>query len=213
MRLRRSGFLAALALAVLPGASLAAPRTGDIRLPPGFHISVYAEGLREARSLALGEGGTLFVGSRGTSVYAVPPGGGAPVVIADGLQEPHGVAVRGGALYVAEIGRILRYDGIEARLRNPPAPAVVADDLPRNRHHGLKTLRFGPDGLLYVAIGSPCNVCQPSGEFGTISRFDPAAGAKREIFARGLRNSVGFDWDPATRELWFTDNGRDLLGD
>ena len=211
MRLR---WYVATLLALGAASSCAAAGLADIRLPPGFHISLYAGGLDEARSLALGERGTLFVGSRGTSVYAVPPGGGAPVVIASGLQAPHGVAVRGGALYVAEIGRILRYDAIESHLANPPAPAIVADDLPRNRHHGLKTLRFGPDGLLYLAIGSPCNVCQPSGEFGTISRFDPAKPrARREIFARGIRNSVGFDWDPAARELWFTDNGRDMLGD
>jgi len=211
MRLFR--YLVTFGLAIASGAC-AASGLADIRLPPGFRIGVYAEGVREARSLALGERGTLFVGSRGASVYAVPAGGGKPLVVAGGLQEPHGVAVRGGALYVAEIGRILRYDGIEARLRNPPPPAIVADDLPRNRHHGLKTIRFGPDGLLYVAIGSPCNVCQPSGEFGTIGRFDPAKpGAGRETFARGIRNSVGFDWDPATRELWFTDNGRDMMGD
>lgn len=214
MRPRRYFVTLFAALAPVIASVCAASGLADIRLPPGFRIGIYAEGVREARSLALGEQGTLFVGSRGDRVYAVPPGGGAPIVVASGLHEPHGVAVRGGALYVAEIGRILRYDGIESRLRNPPAPEVVADDLPRNRHHGLKTLRFAPDGLLYVAIGSPCNVCQPSGEFGTISRLDPAKpGAKREVFARGIRNSVGFDWDPATRELWFTDNGRDLMGD
>jgi len=205
-----------LILFLLAGASAcsAAPRLDDIRLPPGFRISVYADGVGSARSLALGERGTLFVGTTGGNVYAVPPGGGRPVVIARNLDAPHGVAFRGGALYVAEVRRILRYDNIESSLQNPPQPVVVADDLPRERHHGVKTLRFGPDGLLYVAIGSPCNVCETRGEFGTISRFDAAAsgGAKREIVARGVRNSVGFDWDPATRELWFTDNGRDYLG-
>jgi glucose/arabinose dehydrogenase len=191
---------------------IAAPHLEDIRLPPGFRISVYAEGLEQARSLALGERGTLFVGTNAGTVYAVPPGGGRAVAVARNLQAPHGVAFRGGALYVGEIARILRYDNIETSLESPPKPAVVVEDLPRDRHHGLKTLRFGPDGLLYVGIGAPCNVCEPKGEYGTISRLDAAGGGKREIFARGVRNSVGFDWDPATRELWFTDNGRDNLG-
>ncbi|HEY5897055.1 MAG TPA: PQQ-dependent sugar dehydrogenase [Burkholderiales bacterium] len=192
---------------------MAAPRLEEIRLPPGFTISLYAKDIPRARSLALGERGTLFVGTTSDSVYAVPPGGGAPRRIANGLNAPHGVAFRDGALYVGEIGRILRYDGIEGRLDNPPKPVIVADDLPSERHHGVKTLRFGPDGLLYVGIGAPCNVCELKGEFGTISRFDPSVkGAKREAFATGVRNSVGFDWDSRTKELWFTDNGRDLMG-
>ena len=204
--------VAACLLLFLSVACTAAPRIEDIRLPPGFRISVYASGLEQARSLALGERGTLFVGTHSGTVYAVPPGGGRALAVARNLQAPHGVAFRAGALYVGEIPRILRYDNIEASLDNPPKPALVAEDLPRDRHHGLKTLRFGPDGLLYVGIGAPCNVCEPKGEYGTISRLD-AAGGKREVFARGVRNSVGFDWDPATRELWFTDNGRDNLGD
>ena len=194
-------------------AAIAAPRLGELRVPPGFHISVYASGVSDARSLALGEKGTLFVGSGEDKVYAVPPGGGKPRVIASGLEAPHGVAFKGRALYVAEVGRILRYDSIEGRLANPPKPVVVAGDLPRERGHGLKTLRFGPDGMLYYAVGSPCNVCEPDARHGIIVRLDPASPGKRETYARGIRNSVGFDWDPATRELWFTDNGRDNLGD
>ena len=195
------------------GTCAAAPRLDDIKLPPGFRISIYAEGMERPRSLALGERGTLFVGSTSSNVYAIPAGGGKPIVIARRLDAPHGVAVRGGALYVAEVGRIQRYDGIEDRLQNPPHPVVVADDLPSERHHGLKPIRFGPDGQLYIGIGAPCNVCPRKGEFGTISRLDVSrAGAERAIFANGVRNSVGFDWDPSTKELWFTDNGRDLLG-
>ncbi len=206
MAIRSLALLAALVS--VPGT--AAPRLDEIRLPPGFSISLYAEGLRSARALALGERGTLFVGSRGGNVYAVPPGG-APVVVASGLDAPHGVAFRDGALYVGELGRVLRYDGIEGRLRNPPKPAVVIGDLPSERHHGMKTVRFGPDGMLYVGIGSPCNVCEPADGLGTITRFDLASG-KREVFARGIRNSVGFDWDPTSKALWFTDNGADNMG-
>jgi len=203
----------ALILAALSGNVAAAPQLDKIKLPPGFRISVYAEGMERSRSLALGERGTLFVGSTGSNVYAIPAGGGKPMVIARGLDAPHGVAVRDGALYVAEVGRIQRYDKIEDQLDYPPKPVVVASDLPRERHHGVKTIRFGPDGQLYINIGAPCNVCEPRGEFNTISRLDVSnAGAKRETFARGVRNSVGFDWDPATREFWFTDNGRDLMG-
>jgi glucose/arabinose dehydrogenase len=122
--------------------------------------------------------------------------------------------MHGGALYVAEVGRLQRFDQIEDQLAYPPKPVVVSDDLPRERHHGVKTIRFGPDALLYMNIGAPCTVCEPRGEFNTISRMDVSrAGAKREIFANGVRNSVGFDWDPRTKEFWFTDNGRDLLGD
>ena len=204
---------AAFASSLLCVAATAAPRLQDIRLPPGFRISVYASGVPDARSLALGEKGTLFIGTGEDKVYAVPPGGGKPRVVASGLNAPHGVAYKNGALYVAEIGRILRFDAIEERLGNPPKPAVVVDDLPTEGHHGLKTLRFGPDGLLYYAVGSPCNVCEPDARHGIIARLDPSSPQKREVYARGIRNSVGFDWDPATRELWFTDNGRDLLGD
>ena len=190
----------------------AAAGVADIRLPEGFSISVYASGLPQARSLALGANGTLFVGSSGDKVYAVPAGGGKPRVIASRLEAPHGVAFKDGALYVAAIGRILRYDGIEQRLDNPPRPATIVDDLPTDRHHGLKPIRFGPDGMLYVAVGAPCNVCVPKEGYGVIERLDPRGG-KREVYARGIRNSVGFDWDPRTKVLWFTDNGRDMLGD
>src|SRR3954471_14481345 len=147
------------------GTGVAAPRLDKIKLPPGFRISIYAEGMERSRSLAMGERGTLFVGSTGSNGYAIPAGGGKPIVIARGLDAPHGVAVRDGALYVAEVGRLLRFGGIEDRLQNPPQPTVVADDLPRERHHGVKTIRFGPDGLLYMNIGAPCNVCEPKGEF------------------------------------------------
>ena len=195
-------------LAVLLAGCASGPRPGEIRVPPGFEVSVYSDNVPQARSLALGERGTLFVGGKEADVYAVPPGGGKARRIATGLQEPHGVAFRGGALYVAERSRILRYDGIEARLADPPAPVVLAE-LPRYKHHGLRTLRFGPDGMLYVAVGAPCNICLPEEQYGVLLNL---SSGEKQIFARGIRNSVGFDWHPQTQELWFTDNGRDLLG-
>src|SRR5919204_2446093 len=157
-------FLFALLVTFTAGSACAAPRLDEIKLPPGFRISVYADNVGAARSLALGERGTLFVGSSQGNVYAVPPGGGAARIIARGLNAPHGVAFHEGALYVAEMGRITRYDAIESRLQDPPKPEVVSADLPHHPHHGYKPIRFGPDGLLYVGIGSPCNVCEPQGE-------------------------------------------------
>ena len=213
MRYSRAMRTALILLVALSGGAAAAPQLDKIKLPPGFRISIYADGMERSRSMTLGERGTLFVGSTGSSVYAIPAGGGKPIVIARGLDAPHGVAMREGALYVAEVGRLQRFDQIESQLDSPPKPVVVSE-LPRERHHGAKTIRFGPDGQLYINIGSPCNVCARKGEFSSISRLDVSRpGAQREIYANGVRNSVGFDWDPATREFWFTDNGRDLLGD
>jgi glucose/arabinose dehydrogenase len=185
-----------------------------IRLPAGFEIRVFAR-VPNARSLARSPNGTLFVGTREDGgVYAVRDGSGRPdsvVRIARGLNMPNGVAIRDGALYVAEVHRLLRYDGIEARLENPPPPVVVRE-FPPDRHHGWKFIAFGPDGLLYVPVGAPCNICQPEPMYAAIHRMRPD-GSGFETFARGVRNTVGFDWHPETHELWFTDNGRDMLGD
>ncbi|MGE5189568.1 MAG: PQQ-dependent sugar dehydrogenase [Gemmatimonadota bacterium] len=214
-----SAVAAGLAVALAGAAGCAAePRPGDIRLPPGFRIAVYAE-VPGARSMTLGANGTLFVGTREAGkVYAVPPDA-APgrsrrvVTIARGLDSPNGVAFRDGALYVAEIGRVLRYDGIESRLDNPPPPAVVNDSFPKDAHHGWKFIRFGPDGMLYVPVGAPCNVCERDDPvYASITRMKPD-GTGFEIFASGVRNTVGFDWSPETKVLWFTDNGRDWMGD
>jgi glucose/arabinose dehydrogenase len=199
--------------ALLLAACASGPRPQAIQVPQGFEVSVYSDNVPQARGLALGNRGTLFVGSKGANVYAVPPGGGKAVLVAAKLEAPHGVAFRGDALFVAERARVLRFDGIESRLDSPPAPVTVLDGLPRYAHHGLRPLALGPDGLLYFAVGFPCNVCIPEEKYGVIARFDPAAGKPNiEPVARGVRNSVGFDWHPRTRELWFTDNGRDLLG-
>jgi glucose/arabinose dehydrogenase len=134
-------------------------------------------------------------------------------LIAQKLNTPNGVAFHDGSLYVAELNRILRFDQIETRLDNPPSPVVVNDNFPRDRHHGWKFIRFGPDGLLYVPVGTPCNVCEQKDErYASLLRMKPD-GTGLEVFARGIRNTVGFDWHPTTKELWFTDNGRDMLGD
>jgi len=204
-------------LLTLASGGTAETRLGDIRLPAGFRIAVYAE-VPNARSMTLGERGTIFVGTRRGEVYAVLPGATPKgthrvVAIARKLHSPNGVAYRGGALYVAEIDRILRYDGIESTLSSPPSPVVVSDAFPKDEHHGWKFIRFGPDGMLYVPVGAPCNVCEPAGpHYAAILRMRPD-GSGLEVFASGVRNTVGFDWNPLTGELWFTDNGRDLMGD
>lgn len=198
-------------------------RTGlaCIKLPPGFSIDYYAENIEGARSMALSPNGTLFVGSRDAGkVYAVLDRNNDSKaddvrVLAEGLDMPNGVAFRNGSLYVAEVSRVLRYDNIEATLENPPAPVVVNDKFPSDRAHDWKYIKFDPDGKLYVPVGMPCNVCNKEGEderYGTIMRMEPD-GSQLEIFAKGVRNTVGFAWHPETGELWFTDNGRDWLGD
>jgi glucose/arabinose dehydrogenase len=189
----------------------------EIKLPAGFTIELFAGNLPGARSLTLGAKGTLFVGTREEGkVYAVLNGGSPQakvITIAKGLNEPNGVAFRDGALYVAEISRVIRFDGIEEHLSNPPKPVLVNGSFPDKAHHGWKFIRFGPDGKLYVPVGAPCNVCDSKDpRFASIMRMDPD-GKRLEIFARGVRNTVGFDWNPATHELWFTDNGRDMMGD
>jgi glucose/arabinose dehydrogenase len=187
----------------------------SVQLPAGFSIELLTDQTPGARSMALGERGTLFVGTRSGKVYAVKPGAdGAPAsvhTIADKLNMPNGVAFRNGALYVAEINRITRYDDIENSLARIPAPKVVRDDLPKDRHHGWKYIAFGPDGKLYVPIGAPCNVCNEPA-YAVITRMN-ADGSNHEVFARGVRNTVGFTWHPVTKQLWFTENGRDWLGE
>jgi glucose/arabinose dehydrogenase len=214
---RRFGYFLVVALGWCAAAA-AADRTAllqALELPPGFHIEIAVDDVPGARSMALGDKGTLFVGTqKAGKVYAIPGAvDGKPRVLtlATGLNWPNGVAFRDGALYVAEISRINRYDGIEDQLESPPKPAVVTAELPRDTHHGWRYIAFGPDGKLYVPLGAPCNVCdQP--KYAQILRMNPD-GSGREVFARGVRNTVGFTWQPGTNEMWFTDNGRDWLGD
>jgi len=190
-----------------------------IELPAGFTIEVYAAGVTNARSMALGSEGTLFVGNRtGKDVYAVVDQDGDHraekiVKIASGLNMPNGVAFRDGSLYLAEVNRVWRYDEIESRIDDPPEPVQVGGDFPSERHHGWKFIAFGPDGRLYVPVGAPCNICnREEAHYAAISRMN-ADGSGLEVFASGVRNTVGFAWHPATKELWFTDNGRDMMGD
>jgi len=199
--------------------SLVSPESSikDVKLPPGFTIEVFAHDLNGARSLSLGPHGLLFVGTRGAGkVYALQAGADGKqktFTIASGLHSPNGVAFRDGALYVAEISRVIRFDNIEKNLVQPPQYAVVTSALPDKEAHGWKFIRFGPDGKLYIPVGMPCNICeQEDKRFGTIMRCNPD-GSGLEIFASGIRNTVGFDWQPENHELWFTDNGRDNLGD
>jgi glucose/arabinose dehydrogenase len=162
-------------------------------------------------------GGTLFVGStQAGKVHAVRFDGGyksqAVSTVASGIQLPAGVAYKDGSLYVSAVSRILRFDDIEQRLDKPPAPVVVTDKLPSDTHHGWKFIAFGPDGKLYVPVGAPCNICEPDAQHANMLRMN-ADGSGMETYARGIRNSVGFDWQPQTRELWFTENGRDMISD
>jgi glucose/arabinose dehydrogenase len=195
------------------------PPLDQIELPDGFRIHYYASDVPGARSMKLSPGGVLYVGTRkGDDVYAVVDDNGdhraeRVVVIDSGLDMPNGVAWRDGSLYVAENSRILRYDNIDERLDDPPEPVVVYDDYPTDEAHGWKFIAFGPDDRLYVPVGAPCNVCEPDGDiYASITRMDPD-GSNLEIIASGIRNTVGFDWHPETGELWFTDNGRDWMGD
>ncbi|MET0357101.1 MAG: sorbosone dehydrogenase family protein [Cellvibrio sp.] len=206
-----------LCLFRVAGASAALP-IEDIKLPPGFEISIFAEDVVNARSLTLGDSQTLFVGTRNEGkVYAIKHDGTKAqkvYTLATGLNRPNGVAFRKGSLFVAEVNRILRYDNIEAQLENPPKPVVVSTEFPDDNSHGWKFISFGPDGLLYVPIGAPCNICDKGDPYASITRINvDTPNAKPQIFARGIRNSVGFDWHPTTKELWFTENGRDMLGD
>lgn len=190
-----------------------------LKLPPGFKISVYAQNVTGARSMALSPNGTLYVGTRETgALYAIPDlnkdgKGDFVVTLGSSMFHPNGVAFKDGSLYVAEINRVLRYDNIDKRLNNPPKPVVVNASLPDKTHHGQKYLCFGPDGWLYIPVGAPCNVCESKDpRFASLMRMKPD-GSSLEVFASGIRNTVGFDFHPVTKEIWFTDNGRDWLGD
>ncbi|MBX3319426.1 MAG: sorbosone dehydrogenase family protein [Nitrospira sp.] len=218
---RAVGLVCALLTLVVFGSRIEAGTLplDTIKLPPGFTIALYTDKVPNARGMALGQDGVLFVGTRDKGdVYAVLDKDGDQradevLTIARGLQMPVGVAYRKGSLYVSAVDRILRFDKIDAHLKDVSPPVVVTDGFPKETSHGWKFIAFGPDGKLYVPVGAPCNICEPDPDrYALIGRLNPD-GSGYEIVARGVRNSVGFDWDPTTHELWFTENGRDYLGD
>ena len=224
MAISKPSVIAALVCTVLvpsliPAGRVDAQPAGQWVVPAGFQVTVFAENVENAREMALGPRGTVFVGSmRAGRVHAVVDRDGdhradRVVLIASGLDQPNGVAIRNGALYVATASKILRFDDIERRLDSPPAPVVVRDSLPNpSAGHTWKFIAFGPDDRLYMGVGAPCNVGLSPPLVSTILRMKPD-GSDLQVFAEGVRNSVGFDWHPTSRELWFTDNGRDVLGD
>lgn len=225
MKFQHLPTLLALALPLLsgtcnPAAKHQDPRLESLVLPEGFKIEVFADGIENARSMVQGPKGTIFVGTRNAgNVYAVVDQNGdfrADTIhtVATGLNMPNGVAFRDGSLYVAEVSRVIRYDGIEDKLTSPPNPVVVNETFPTEEHHGWKYIAFGPEGKLYVPVGAPCNICEHPEDprYASILRMD-ADGSNLEVYAHGVRNSVGFAWHPETKEMWFTDNGRDWLGD
>lgn len=190
-----------------------------IEMPDGFHIDTYATGLDDARSMAKGPKGNIFVGNRTEDkVYLLRDTDGdfkadERHVIAEGLNMPNGVAYHQGDLYVAEVNRILKFPNIMDHYDEQPSYSVIYGDYPTDRHHGWKYIAFGPDGKLYVPVGAPCNICDSEQDiYATITRMDPD-GSNMEIYAEGIRNTVGFTWHPETGNLWFTDNGRDMMGD
>ena len=198
-----------------------------VQLPPGFDISLYAEGMTNPRQMVIGDKGTLFVGSRiSKNVYAIVDSDGdfkgdqlytimnENTVFSDGTKPvmPSELAFKDGSLYVAAVSHILRFDDFESKLDSPGVPTIVTSAFPTAKHHGWKSIEFGPDGKLYVPVGAPCNTCPEKDNIMLISRMDPD-GSNIEVVARGVRNTVGFDWHPKTGDLWFTDNGVDGLGD
>ena len=189
-----------------------------IKLPEGFKISIFAENITTAREISVSPVGTVFVGSKNGTVYAIKDNNKDFIadkvyIIAKNLNMPVGVQYYKGSLYVSEINRIIKFDTIEKNLNNPPKPVIINNNFPNDKWHGWKFIKFGPDNKLYVPVGAPCNVCENNDKrYAALLRMNPD-GSNLEIFASGIRNTVGFDWHPITNELWFTDNGRDQMGD
>lgn len=196
-----------------------------LKVAPGFSVEIYASGVKNARQMALGDNGTVFVGSRGAGlVHAViddNKDGKADRVlqIAEGMNMPSGLAFNNGHLYVSEVSKVTQFANIEQHLQGGATKTVVVQGLPSDKHHGWKNIDFGPDGKLYIPVGAPCNICETNGgekfdnpDYASILSYDLSSGEKAWV-AKGVRNSVGFDWHPQTKELWFSDNGRDWMGD
>ncbi len=206
--------LAPVAPPPLPTAADKLP-TAKLKVPAGFNIEVYASGMANARSLALGDKGTVFVGSRLVDkVHAIVSKDGKREVkvVASGLYRPNGVAFRNGTLYIAELSKVSKIEHVEDMLDNPPKPTVIYDNLPKDEAHGWKFLAIGPDNKLYVEVGQPGNDVLHDKDHGQIRRLN-LDGTGAEVVAYGVRHSVGFDWHPETKQLYFTDNGRDWLSE
>jgi len=188
---------------------------GQLKLPKGFKIDVFASGIANARSLRIGDKGTVFVSNRVLDkVYAIVERGGKreTKVIASGLDRPNGLAFHNGTLYIGEGTKISKLEKIEDNVDNPGKPVVIYSDLPNHQSHGWKFIAIGPDNKLYINVGAPCNICEPPATNAQIRRIN-LDGSGAEPFALGVRNSVGFDWHPITKDLYFTDNGRDWLSE
>jgi glucose/arabinose dehydrogenase len=215
----RGADMASSTLAPVAGRMTATP-TGEIpvssfQLPPGFKAELWASGMPGVRAMARGPNGKIYIGTRAIGrVYEVTDTGGARTsrVVVDKLVQPSGVAFANGALYVMAIDKVLRFDGIESNPGVAPVDMTAAFKLPKEQHHNWKYIAFGPDGKLYVPFGAPCNICVPGEEYAQIRRYN-ADGSGMEVIARGVRNTQGFTWHPTTQELWFTDHGRDWMGD
>jgi glucose/arabinose dehydrogenase len=186
-----------------------------LKAPKGFEIELYAAGVGNARTLRQGDKGTVFVGSRLLDkVYAIVDRDGKREVkpIYSGLYRPNGLAFKDGVLYIAELSRISKVEKIEDNLDNPPKPVVIYDDLPKDEAHGWKFLTIGPDNKLYFQVGAPCNICMPSPAHAQIRRIN-LDGSGAEVVARGIRQIVGMDFSPITKQLYFTENSRDWLSE
>lgn len=191
----------------------------QIKVPSGFKIELFATEIANARSIAKGPEGIFFIGTRGEgNVYALVDTDGdwkadKTHVLATGLNMPNGVAYKDGDLYIAEVSKVSVIRNVADNLLNPGKMETIRDDFPTDRHHGWKYIAFGPDDKLYVPVGAPCNICLKEDErYSSIMRMNKD-GSDLEVYASGIRNSVGFAWHPTTKELWFTDNGRDWLGE
>lgn len=208
---------AKMAPVAAPPVPVSADQLPKLKVPAGFKVEVYQSGILDARGLRRGDKGTIFVSSLFVAgkIYAITEKGGKREVktILSGLELPSGIEFRKGALYVATPKKIMRYDKAEDSLDKMPEPVTIYDKLPGDIPHGWKFLRFGPDDKLYVPVGGPCNICEPdAARYAQIFRIN-ADGSGMEIVARGVRNTVGFDFHPRTKELWFTDNQRDWLAE
>jgi glucose/arabinose dehydrogenase len=212
--------MATSTLAPMPG-KMTVTSAGDIpidklKLPPGFKIEVWATGMPGARAMARGDDGKIYIGTRAIGrVYELTDNGKERTsrVLVDKLVQPAGVAFNNGSLYVMAINKVLRYDGIEKNPNVAPVDLTAKFNLPPEQHHNWKYIAFGPDGKLYVPFGAPCNICElPTPEYAQIRRYNPD-GSGMEVLATGVRNSVGFDWHPTTKQMWFTNHGRDWMGD